>query len=191
MALWPPSAACRPSVGIGRHRYSVGIARSRFSGPRNRPRDRDKTMMKTEDDPSSDFISAVPPAPVPAADSSTSAAAAAASSAVSPPPPPLQPGPLTTAGSSSLAPAPAPGPDGSPTKPQPQHHVSKRTVCDHCRRRRMCDSSFLSYPFPTFLPHTLPTYLSRWSRVGYLSRVPCPMSRVLTASNSPCSSLMD
>lgn len=81
--------------------------------------------MKTEDD-SSDYVSAVPPVsasdPDPAASLRPSGAAADPESTA-------PQGPALT------------GPSNSPTKPS----QSKRTVCDHCRRRRMC-ASVLALP---------------------------------------------
>ncbi|KUI67212.1 putative sucrose utilization protein SUC1 [Cytospora mali] len=83
--------------------------------------------MKTEDD-ASDFISSLPPAP----SESTSAAAAAADAESGV----VDPDAHHLTGSSNPA---IRGPSGSPTK----SHTPRRTVCDHCRRRRIrCDGKY-------------------------------------------------
>lgn len=92
--------------------------------------------MKTEDDhPSADFIAALPSAN--SAEPEDSRIDHSTTPSSGPPPPP-------TAASASES-ASHRLSSGSPTKPhlqqqqQQQHQINKRTVCDHCRRRRMCD----------------------------------------------------
>lgn len=84
--------------------------------------------MKTEDDPASDFISAVPPV---SEDSGSGSA------------------PTDHTGSASASDAHPSSASGSPTKlqHQQQQQVPKRTVCDHCRRRRTYSLPSLSYSF--------------------------------------------
>lgn len=148
------SVACRPNCGRACSRKLISPAA---------PGSHDATrMMKTEDDyPSADLISAAPPAP-----------SASASSSVEPHDSYLTDDLLLPGSGHSAHPAPGTAaaavtgsqypPSGSPTKPQHhQHQANKRTVCDHCRRRRMCDFTLLPCLPPCCHTALLRLFLSR------------------------------
>lgn len=111
-------------------------------------------IMKTEDD-ASELMSNLQPAPADPTSAATTDGGGGGAATTEP-----ESGADPDSHPTASSPQTARDPSGSPPKP----HVPRRTVCDHCRRRRMREPFFLPLPSLPAVFHWSATYLTQSTR---------------------------